>query len=689
MIPVYTAGDLCKKCYSCVRSCPTKAIEVHEGQAQINEAYCIFCGACVNMCSQNAKKVLNQTAEVLELLERRGRAGSAPGGPAASRNGSGGPSPAGPVYAMLAPSFPAAFLDVAPESLAGALLQAGFDGVFEVAFGADVVSQFYKEHYQQLLADQDMHFLISSPCPAVVFYVEKLFPELVPYLSPVVSPMEAMARIVKQRIAPASTVVFIGPCVAKKEEADRSAFVDVALTFSELKELLDGRGIRPGACAPAAFEEPRANLGRIYPVTGGLLKAAGIDDDLIESSVMVVEGPERVGDILKVFSGRVKNGQRVTSRFFDLLFCEGCIGGPDMLNELSFYERKKFIVQYIKNRPMLPEERWRERYGEYLDLDFTTAYSPHDRKEASPTEEEIAAILAMTHKYRPEDELNCGACGYDSCRAKALAVYRGMAEVEMCLPYLIEKVEKTIEDLQENQARLIQAEKLASMGQMAAGIAHEINNPLGVVLMYSHLLREELGSENSNLGDINRIIHEAERTRKIVQGILNFARDEKIERKPADINQLVTQSLDGILKHYPKGKYQATVNLSEELGEQWVDPSQLRQVFDNINKNACEAMPEGGAITVTTDRDAEGFSVTISDTGSGIDPENLSKVFSPFFTTKGAGKGTGLGLPVCYGIIKMHGGSIHAGNNPEGGAFFRIQVKNYVMEESSGKSTHR
>ncbi|MBN1834614.1 MAG: 4Fe-4S binding protein, partial [Spirochaetales bacterium] len=678
MISVYTAGELCKKCYSCVRECPTKAIEVHGGQAHIIEEKCISCGRCVLVCSQNAKRIRSSVEEVLALL-----------------NG----SPGNRVYAMLAPSFPAAFLELRPGQVVGALRAAGFDGVFEVAFGADLVSYAYYRRFQELLGPDAAGFIISSPCPAVVSYVEKMYPELVPYLAELMSPMEAMATVIRQKMDPEARIVFIGPCVAKKDEAGRLGLVDQVLTFEELRELLGARGVDPTSVPESPFDGPQANLGRIYPVTGGLLKAAAIDADLADSPVYVVEGPGRVTEILTVLSNRLKNGLPVVNRLFDLLLCEGCIGGPVMVNSLSFYERRKYVVQYMKSRPLIHDiHEWAGGHGEYLDLDLSKSFHAVEQEEILPPEEEIRRILAMTNKLRPEDELNCRACGYASCRDKAIAVYRGIAEVEMCLPYLISKLEHAIDDLKDNQARLIQAEKLASMGQMAAGIAHEINNPLGVVLMFSHLLKDSLQEDDPGQKDVDKIIQEAERTRKIVRGILNFAREEKVERTLTDINQLLREAAAGVAGLDAGGRIAIDFQLDEALAPQPVDRSQLRQVFDNLLKNAVEVMPGGGAITIRSSgaagdgRVAGGdgsFTVEIADSGPGIPAELLPKLFSPFVTSKPVGKGTGLGLAVCYGIVKMHGGSIQAVNRPEGGASFTIKIKQYAKEEAVGQNTHR
>ena len=661
MVSVYTEGDECKKCYSCVRSCPTKAIEVHDGKANIIESLCVSCGYCVATCSQGAKRIRSSVNEVLGILRKTDKV---------------------PKYAMLAPSFPAAFLDVETGRIVGALREVGFDGVFEVAFGADLVSYKYHNRYKHLINADKTDFIITSPCPAVVSYVEKIVPELVPMLADIASPMEAMALVIREKISRDASIVFIGPCVAKKDEADSSDLVNAVLTYEELLELFNRSELELSSAPLSEFDEPRANLGKIYPVTGGLLKAAAIDSDLLESPVYVVEGKERVVDILNVLKDSVREGKGVNYKLFDLLFCEGCIGGPVMLNDLTFYERKKYIVEYMKQRPLIGDlDEWAEMNSNYLNIDLSRKFKGYRREEPVPPESEIKKILAKTNKFKPEDELNCRACGYSSCREKAIAVYRGKAEVEMCLPYLISKLEETIDNFRENQARLIQAEKLASMGQMAAGIAHEINNPLGVVLMYSHLLKEEMGRENPYLEDVERILNETERTRNIVRGILNFAREEKIERRETDINRLLKTALEDVIGQKETEMFSVEFKPDNSLKVQMVDGNQLKQVFDNIIKNAVEAMPDGGKITLETKNCKTDFSVIISDTGPGIAEEHFPKLFSPFFTTKPVGKGTGLGLPVCYGIVKMHGGTIRAENNKDGGARFIITIKQYIKGE--------
>lgn len=238
----------------------------------------------------------------------------------------------------------------------------------------------------------------------------------------------------------------------------------------------------------------------------------------------------------------------------------------------------------------------------------------------------------------------------------------------MCLPYTIDQLRKTLQELAASnnqladvQAALVQSEKLASMGQLAAGIAHEINNPLGIVLMYAHLMLDACTDDQGLRDDLKMIVEQTDRCKKIVAGLLNFARQNKVNRQPADIVELVEHVLKTLPP--PEGVHvQAVHETVNPVAE--IDPDQITQVLNNLLTNAYEAMPGGGTLTVhTAGIDADTVEVRVTDTGSGILPENLSKIFEPFFTTKRLGKGTGLGLAVAYGIIKMHRGDIRVSSN--------------------------
>jgi signal transduction histidine kinase len=296
-----------------------------------------------------------------------------------------------------------------------------------------------------------------------------------------------------------------------------------------------------------------------------------------------------------------------------------------------------------------------------------------------PSEESIREILAQTNKYSKQDELNCGSCGYPTCREYAIAIAKGLAENDMCLPYMIDKLEKAYSELQETQEQLHSAEKLASIGQLAAGVAHEINNPLGTILLYTSILKKQLGTRldsNQPIEDLDLIAEETNRCKNIVSNLLNFARQGKLNTSNIDIYDLIS----GIVKNIriiPAFKG-VTLSIESDISYSIIegDLDQLKQVFLNVINNACEALEDSNIKKVNIRiYKEENFLITeITDTGCGIPKENTGKLFTPFFTTKKIGKGTGLGLAIAYGIIKMHKGDIRAASEKGSGTTFKIKL---------------
>jgi len=272
-------------------------------------------------------------------------------------------------------------------------------------------------------------------------------------------------------------------------------------------------------------------------------------------------------------------------------------------------------------------------------------------------------------KKTKKDQLDCGACGYESCVEHAIAIRKGLAEVEMCLPYTIDKLHKSVEDLalsneklSSMQLALKQSEKLAHMGQLSAGIAHELNNPLGVVIMYSNILLDESKEGDPVREDLKLIVEQAARCKKIVAGLLNFARKNQVNHQIVNIKEIVNHSLESVI--VPDGVKITTADKTTNP-EAMMDPEQMTQVLTNLIKNAIDALPHGGTINIILEDTLTDVSITVSDTGTGIREEDRSKVFEPFFTTKGIGLGTGLGLATTYGIVKMHKGQINVGSNTD------------------------
>jgi signal transduction histidine kinase/NAD-dependent dihydropyrimidine dehydrogenase PreA subunit len=663
---VSTIKEKCRRCYTCVRTCPAKAIKVEEGQAKVVKERCIACGSCIKVCRQEAKAVRDSTSAVKELYWNSEK-----------------------VIACLAPSFPAAFPQVKPGQVISAVKALGFTEVMEVAFGADLVAHAHARWARK----NGGRLYISSPCPALVLYIKKYFPSLVANLTPIVSPMVAMGRVIKRSYSPGAKVVFIGPCIAKKAEIDDpqvAGDVDAVLTFVELETMLREAGIELERLPESEPDGPIPRLGRIFPVPGGLLRSAAMKEDICRNQILVTEGKEACTQILnEVLEGAIE------ARFLDLLFCEGCINGPAFPKELSVFSRKELVANYVQER--LTQEREARHAADikqYGRLKLSRAFTPEDHRLPTPSKEIVREILRRTNKIEPEDELNCGACGYGSCQEKASAVYWGLAENEMCLPYLIDQLEENLNQLAQShkelsatQQQLIQSEKMASVGQLAAGVAHEVNNPLGTILLYSHMLLEKLGNRDARREELEIIAKEATRCRDIVRGLLDFARQRKLQIENIDLNHIVSEVLSLASKQPSFQKVEILRALEPSLPLMSGDPVQLKEVFLNIVSNAGEAMPEGGKVIVSSRFNNGGGSieVTVRDTGLGIPEENLNKIFMPFFTTKKIGQGTGLGLAIAYGIVKMHRGSIDVESKQREGTTFVVKLPVVNPVKSGGE----
>ncbi len=641
---VTTVAEHCRVCYTCVRECPAKAIRIHEGQAEILPERCVCCGNCVKVCSQNAKQILSSIDQVTALLQ--------------SDDGC-------ELIAAVAPSFPSEFTDISAGQMIAMVRRLGFDRVTEVAFGADLVA----DRYRKLLDNgEDAHRYIATSCPALVEFVERYHPTLTDRLVPIVSPMVAIARASRTIYGADARVVFVGPCIAKKREAEAGRVrgdVDAALTFTELREMWDARGIKPDDVEPTDFDPPHAGLGAVFPISRGLLQAAGISEDLLRNNVVATDGRRNFVDALKDFeSGQMK------AELLEILCCNGCIMGPGMTNTESLYQKRERVSRAARDRfARFDEAEWKRRVAEFDDLDLGCTYQPQDtRILIDDVEEEVAAVLARMGKLEPEDELNCGACGYETCREHASAIVKGLAESEMCLPYTIEQLRHALDEVAESndrladaRAALMQAEKLASMGQLAAGIAHEVNNPLGVVLLYSHMLLDQTDDEALR-EDLKMVADQADRCKKIVSNLLHFARQNKVTRQPTDLYETITNSIGAM--HLPP-EIETEVNCTAEDTSAELDKDQIIQVLTNLVTNAVDAMPEGGQLTIEVGGDDRNVQLSIADTGHGIPKKDINKIFEPFFTTKQIGKGTGLGLAVSYGIIKMHKGNISVTSNTD------------------------
>ncbi len=651
---VRTLKEQCRMCYSCVRECPAKAIRISGGQAEVIAERCIGCGNCVRICSQNAKIVRNSKIKVQKLLSSDLK-----------------------TAALVAPSFPAEFFNINYKNVVGMLRKMGFDYVIEVAFGADLVSARYRELFS---GERDKSY-IGSTCPSVVSYIEKYHPSLVENLAPVVSPMIAAARAVHEIYGDDLKTVFIGPCIAKKDEALRAGVendIDEVLTFRELREMLAIKDILPDDVERSEFDPPHGGRGTLYPIGGGLLQASDLNENFLSMDIVASSGH-------KQFIQAIKEYETVehSTVLLELNCCEGCISGSGMSHDLPLYTKRGYISAFARKRHKeIDKKRYRKTLSRFAQLNLSAEFCEDDHRIPAPSSGELRFILREMGKIDKRDELNCGACGYDTCVEHATAMHKGLAENGMCLPYTIEKLKKTANELAGSyqeivkaKRAMIQSEKLASLGRMASGIAHEINNPLTGVLAYSSIMKEDMKGSGYE-EDLDVIINETLRCRKIVKGLLDFARNTSVDKIAANINDVIRETVSILEKHMTFQNIRMRTDLSEEIPMTEVDVSQMRSVFNNLAENAAHAMPSGGDLNISTklDDDGQNMIITIADTGTGIKEEHITKIFDPFFTTKEAGKGTGLGLAVIYGIIEQHHGAIEVSSAPGRGAVFTVTL---------------
>ena len=386
----------CKNCYKCIRHCPVKAIRFSGNQAHIIGDECILCGHCFVVCPQNAKEIVNETEKVRVLLQSY------------------------PVYVSLAPSFIANYEGVGINSMRKSLKKLGFADVEETALGATVV----KNEYDRLLREEKRDIVISSCCHTVNLLIQKYFPKELPYLADVLSPMQAHCTDLKKRHPNAKTV-FIGPCVAKKDEAQHyEGIVDAVLTYEELTEWLNQEGITLENETDSQ-EESRA---RFFTTTGGILKTMNLDAPGYQ--YMAIDGIENCISALK----DIENGN-INHAFIEMSSCVGsCVGGPVMEKyHLSPVREYLAVAEYAGKKDFVVEQP--------DSHDLRKHFSLIERTNKMPSETEIDAALRQMGKMSKRDELNCGSCGYNTCREKAIAICQGKAEASMCLPYLQKKAE--------------------------------------------------------------------------------------------------------------------------------------------------------------------------------------------------------------------------------------------------------
>lgn len=415
----------CKHCYKCLRVCPVKAIKFKNDQANIVEERCIACGHCFIACPQNARKVKSDLESIKEAIHEGKK-----------------------VVATVAPSYVGAFDLDKVEQMVYALKKLGFDVVEETAIGADVVASLYTQNINY----ENYKNIITTACPSSNFLIEKYFPSLIDYMLPIVSPMIAHGKMLKHAYGMDSYVIFIGPCIAKKVEANEpqhNDIIDAVMTFEELDNWFKEENIDLKNMKYAPFDNDSTGRGRRFPIEAGVLKSFITDDIKNCYDVININGVEDCIEILETLDNENVDGVCV-----ELNACRGgCVNGPGMpKNDIKPYIRYKRVKDYVENETMnysfepvkIPE-----------DIVFNKTFIDKTFYRPRASEEDIQNILRSLEKFSPEDELNCSACGYRTCREKAQAVYEGMAEISMCMPYMKSKAERLSNHIFENSPNAI------------------------------------------------------------------------------------------------------------------------------------------------------------------------------------------------------------------------------------------
>ena len=397
----------CKNCYKCIRHCPVKAIRFSGNQAHIIGNECILCGHCFVVCPQNAKEIVDGTEKARVLLQS-----------------------GEPVVVSLAPSFIANYEGVGIESMRRALRKLGFFDVEETAIGATIV----KTEYERMLREEERDIIITSCCHSVNLLIQKHFPSALEYLADVMSPMQAHCADIKRRMPNAKTV-FIGPCVAKKDEAEYyEGLVDAVLTFEELTNWLKSERIE----LEKEVDDTPESRARFFPTTGGILKTMA--QNAPGYTYIAIDGVENCIAALKdIESGKIHKC------FIEMSACVGsCIGGPVM----EKYHSTSPIKDYVTVADYAGERDF--EVDQPAPMELKKHFSMIEKKLQAPSENDIMAVLRQMGKFKPSDELNCGSCGYNSCREKAIAIIQGKAEISMCLPFLKDKAESFSDTIVKN-----------------------------------------------------------------------------------------------------------------------------------------------------------------------------------------------------------------------------------------------
>lgn len=476
---VETTPSLCKSCYNCVRVCPVKAIKVYQGIAEVVEERCIYCGRCIFACSFGAKRDRDDTKKVKDLLSSDSN-----------------------TVAIMAREFVASFHPASPSQVEAGLERLGFFAIEELTLGDELIAK----ELLDLIASKNGHPLIRSSCPALVTWIERYHPKFSSLMATIVPPAIAQGKLVKLTYPPPTAAVYIGPCLAMKAEIEKESnagAIDAAITFIELKKMFDEAKIDLSALPDVSLDALQPVLVRTYSTSGGFPRQTLTEHSLIDRDIKVFRGVESMEKLIDCLVENESN-----SCLIDALSCDGCIDGPGINSSLNLYLRKKLVDRCYRektdNAPRHVSFAQLSLRLPHLDLNKTFHQEPFPQKPLD--EHQIEQILAASEKHSWEDELNCGACGYPTCRDQAIAIFQGMAEREMCFPFRKKVYESMMEELKTASTtdwltNLFNYNGLVEHLEIEMKKAKRYNYPLSLIMLDVDLFKQVNDSYGHVAGD--------------------------------------------------------------------------------------------------------------------------------------------------------------------------------------------
>ncbi len=419
----------CTKSYACIRSCPVKAISAgsKDGMPVVSHNRCIGCGSCLSVCASKAVSYFSDLEETKNILQSNNK-----------------------TAAIVDPTISGEFPDITDyRKFVEMIRRLGFDYVNEAAFGVDIIARKYKE----LLENFKGKYYILANCPSLVSYVEKFFPELCENMAPLVNPMTATAKIVREVYGQELKVVFIGPCLSAKHDAqlfDDTGRVDTVLTFSELRQLFKEFNIKESKVEYSDFDPPIGYLGSFYPISNGILYAANIDESLLKGKVITVEGKNNMMDAVDEFNSHLEK----LKKHFNIFYHSGCLTGPGTTDRSKQFLRRSLVSDYVEKRlKSFDRKQWDKDMEQFGSLDYIRKFTNDDQRMPEPDADTLEEVMKSLGK-RIEETAACNACGFRSCRDFAKSISQGLSKPEMCLNYSLTTKQEYIKTLKNNNEKL-------------------------------------------------------------------------------------------------------------------------------------------------------------------------------------------------------------------------------------------